>query len=440
MRHKRYVKITERSSNASGTIDREAIRKEVRLAINNQACSVHCPKSIRGRRGRPGQRGPPGHPGKHGPPGPEGLMGPKGNQGLQGIQGPPGPMGPPGAKGEPGKSISAPSIVTPRKSTVVNETGTASFQCEVEGNPQPKVTWLKDNSSLPVNKRIIPSDAGLLINDVTSNDGGMYTCVAKNILGRMKSLAELSVQAGLIHVEIELHAHRQMLPVLNQPNEEKLTLENAAYDERTNERNILHPNSYKEPKIRHKRYVKITERSSNASGTIDREAIRKEVRLAMNNQACSIHCPKSIRGRRGRPGQRGPPGHPADVLSVSPSSERHQTSGDIPGQPTPKITWRKAVGRMSKERSKVLTGRLEITNVTKSDSGDYMCSAKNIINEDSAHTQVIVLEQLKFTLLPTLNKGSAKPSENVLLSCKAHGARVVVWQRTGQGLPSGHVV
>ncbi|XP_022777457.1 uncharacterized protein LOC111318856, partial [Stylophora pistillata] len=309
MRHKRYVKITERSSNASGTIDREAIRKEVRLAINNQACSVHCPKSIRGRRGRPGQRGPPGHPGKHGPPGPEGLMGPKGNQGLQGIQGPPGPMGPPGAKGEPGKSISAPSIVTPRKSTVVNETGTASFQCEVEGNPQPKVTWLKDNSSLPVNKRIIPSDAGLLINDVTSNDGGMYTCVAKNILGRMKSLAELSVQ-GLIHVEIELHAHRQMLPVLNQPNEEKLTLENAAYDERTNERNILHPNSYKEPKIRHKRYVKITERSSNASGTIDREAIRKEVRLAMNNQACSIHCPKSIRGRRGRPGQRGPPGHP----------------------------------------------------------------------------------------------------------------------------------
>nr|XP_058962172.1 collectin-12-like [Pocillopora verrucosa] len=118
-RNKRQVKNTDGRSNASVTIDREAIRKEVRLAIKSQACSVNCPKSIRGRRGKPGQRGPPG---KHGPPGPQGVKGPKGNQGPQGIQGPPGPMGPLGAKGEPGQSISAPSIVTPPMSIVVNET------------------------------------------------------------------------------------------------------------------------------------------------------------------------------------------------------------------------------------------------------------------------------------------------------------------------------
>ena len=95
-RQKRQVKNTDVRSNASVTIDREAIRKEVRLAIKSQACSVHCPKSIRGRRGRPGQRGPPG---KHRPSGPQGVKGPKGNQGPQGIQGPPGPLGPPGARG-----------------------------------------------------------------------------------------------------------------------------------------------------------------------------------------------------------------------------------------------------------------------------------------------------------------------------------------------------
>ena len=149
IRYKRRVKTTDRRLNGSETIDREAIRKEVRLAIKSQVCSVHCPKSIRGRRGRPGQRGPPG---KHGPPGPQGVKGPKGNQGPQGIQGPPGPLGPPGARGEPGQSISAPSIVTPPMSIVVNETSTASFQCEVEGNPQPRVSWLKDNSSLTANK------------------------------------------------------------------------------------------------------------------------------------------------------------------------------------------------------------------------------------------------------------------------------------------------
>ena len=71
-RYKRRVKNTEKRFNDSVTIDREAIRKEVRLAIKSQACSVHCLKSIRGTRGRPGQRG---SPGKHGPPGPQGVKG-----------------------------------------------------------------------------------------------------------------------------------------------------------------------------------------------------------------------------------------------------------------------------------------------------------------------------------------------------------------------------
>ena len=103
-------------------------------------------------------------------------------------------MGPPTAKGEPGISISAPSIVTPPMSIVVNETGTASFQCEVEGNPRPKVKWLRDNSSLLADKRVVPTSGGLVINDVTLKDDGTYTCEARNILGVMTSLASLTVQ------------------------------------------------------------------------------------------------------------------------------------------------------------------------------------------------------------------------------------------------------
>ena len=94
---------------------------------------------------------------------------------------------------------------------------------------------------------------------------------------------------------------------------------------------------------------------------------------------------------------------------------------------------------MSNERSRVFNGRLEITNVTKTDGGDYICSAKNILNEDSAHTQVTVFEQPKFTLLPP-HKRLASPSENVLLTCKAQGEREVEWQWNGQGLPSGHIL
>ena len=193
IRYKRNVATTNKKANASETIDREVIRR-LQLVLSGLACNINCPKSIRGRRGRPGPRG---SPGKHGPPGPQGTQGPKGNQGTQGIQGPPGPkgdQGPQGPKGDPGKSISAPSIVAPPMSMVVNETGTASFQCEAEGNPEPKVTWLKQNSSLVADKRVVPSRGGLMIKDVMSQDEAMYTCIARNILGEMTSSATLSVQ------------------------------------------------------------------------------------------------------------------------------------------------------------------------------------------------------------------------------------------------------
>jgi len=195
IRYKRNTETENKKSNTNKTIDRDFIRRELRLALSSQACRVHCSKSIRGRRGRPGPRG---SPGKHGPPGPPGPQGTKGNQGPQGTQGPPGTEGSQGPKGDPGKSISAPSIAAPPMSMVVNESGTASFQCEAEGNPEPKVTWLKRNISLPADKRVVPSRGGLMITDVTSQDEGMYTCVARNILGEITSSAALSVQVGAV--------------------------------------------------------------------------------------------------------------------------------------------------------------------------------------------------------------------------------------------------
>ena len=186
VRRKRSLENSNKKSNDSKATNRDDIIKtEVQQALRNLACIVHCPKSIRGRRGRPGHRGPPG---KHGPPEPRGQQGSKGDKGAKGDQGPQGP------KGDPGESISAPSIVTPPVSMVVNQTGAASFQCEVRGNPKPEVTWLKQNSSLFADKRILTSHGGVLITDVTSQDGGIYTCSARNILGVVTSSATLTVQ------------------------------------------------------------------------------------------------------------------------------------------------------------------------------------------------------------------------------------------------------
>ena len=190
-RYKRSSKNKNKKSKTSLIVSRDDIKREVQLALSSLACKVNCPRGIRGRRGRPGA------PGKHGPPGPRGPQGPKGNKGTQGDQGPPGPkgdQGPQGPKGDPGESISAPSIVSPLVPMVVNETGIATLQCEVKGNPQPQVTWLKQNFSLLSDKRIVESRGGLIIGDVTSQDGGLYTCKARNILGVITSSAALTVQ------------------------------------------------------------------------------------------------------------------------------------------------------------------------------------------------------------------------------------------------------
>ena len=46
--------------------------------------------------------------------------------------------------------------------------------------------------------------------------------------------------AGLIHVEIELHVHRQMLQVLNQQREEKLELRNTANEDKESVMKMSH--------------------------------------------------------------------------------------------------------------------------------------------------------------------------------------------------------
>ena len=180
-------------------------------ANDHKLCMVG-PKGSRGRRGRPGYQGrpgqkgstgkpgPPGPIGKHGPAGPQGPSGLTGSKGLPGPPGPPGPRGLPGAmgtKGEPGASISAPSLVSAPVSLTVNETETAMFVCDAKGNPAPKVTWTKGNSSLPVGRHQVESSGSLVLKNVVSADEGAYVCEAENILGSVKVTARLDVQGEL---------------------------------------------------------------------------------------------------------------------------------------------------------------------------------------------------------------------------------------------------
>jgi len=124
-------------------------------------------------------------------------MGIKGELGIPGDPGPVGPRGPPGMKGDkgdPGQSISAPSLLQGPVGMAVNESQTAILKCTADGNPRPKVTWSKLNSSLPVDRHVVESSGSLIVKDVRPGDDGVYSCRAENLLGQVNASAKLTVQ------------------------------------------------------------------------------------------------------------------------------------------------------------------------------------------------------------------------------------------------------
>lgn len=184
---------TKRAANATlHDVIRRSIQREIQGLVTKCVDDQKlCVKGSRGKRGRQGVRG------KHGPAGPQGNQGNQGHVGHPGPQGPTGPKGDrgdEGPKGEPGQSISAPTIVDPPRTQVVNETNPVSFACDVQGNPKPQVTWSKLNSVLPAGRHVTESGGGLTIKEARSRDEGVYTCTGRSALGAATASANLTVQ------------------------------------------------------------------------------------------------------------------------------------------------------------------------------------------------------------------------------------------------------
>ena len=182
-----------------------------------------CPRGLPGPPGRRGRKGSQGIMGPPGPDGGPGVMGPPGRSGKQGIMGPPGirgekgikgdigPPGIPGIKGEPGESISAPKVtISPASQLTVNESNTAALYCSANGNPAPRLSWVRVNGSLPSNRIKVTSDGLMQIDDVRLEDAGKYKCMARNILGKDENAANLVVQSKLkLYCFILSHPHNQ---------------------------------------------------------------------------------------------------------------------------------------------------------------------------------------------------------------------------------------
>ena len=101
-------------------------------------------------------------------------------------------------------------------------------------------------------------------------------------------------------------------------------------------------------------------------------------------------------GPRGVKGQKGDPGESSISIPeviVSPDTQtvsENQTATfycSASGNPQPTVTWTKVKGSLARSHK---SGRFDITHSTFSDSGDYKCTAVNILGRDEKIVKLIV--------------------------------------------------
>ena len=73
-----------------------------------------------------------------------------------------------------------------------------SVPCQASGDPQPTVTWLKENGELPSGRSKVSVDGTLEIWSLKEEDSGRYTCTASSngIFTKAISTMVLTVKGG----------------------------------------------------------------------------------------------------------------------------------------------------------------------------------------------------------------------------------------------------
>ena len=110
----------------------------------------------------------------------------------------------------------------------------------------------------------------------------------------------------------------------------------------------------------------------------------------------------------------------------------------VTGYPAPVVTWRKSSGQLPQRRAHYNNSVLQISDVRKSDSDAYFCSAVNLLGNVERKPQLVVVSLPVFTVKPP-EKVFAVTGDTLTLNCSATGdpRPVISWKRQGAELPVG---
>lgn len=90
----------------------------------------------------------------------------------------------------------APLLVLPPVDDEVAHGSSVIFKCTFEGDPPPRIKWIKDDIPIPLTngeKYEVSHDGSLRVKSVRRSDEGVYECFASNVAGSTHGYARLTV-------------------------------------------------------------------------------------------------------------------------------------------------------------------------------------------------------------------------------------------------------
>ena len=102
------------------------------------------------------------------------------------------------------------------------------------------------------------------------------------------------------------------------------------------------------------------------------------------------------------------------------------------------VTWSKSFGQLPHGRVQFNSSVIKLLAVRKSDSDNYLCTARNLLGSVVKRTVLVVVSLPHFTVKPP-SKLVAFPGDSLTLNCSATGdpQPVISWKRQEATLPVG---